>query len=374
MLPYILMFIISVLLIWIGLNLKQKWARILLVLTGLLVPCIMAGARDISIGSDTRGYIHNLYLLSSKASNLRDFFQTAYLTYAEKDYCYLIFSYLIGKSGLGFGFLLFIYEALIVFPLFLSFKKMKYDENKIVLGLISFYFIFYQVTFNMLRQSIAIAFVVLAFSYYISNSNKFNKIISYLLIGVAFGFHSTSLIVIPFFLLYRLYYNNKIALKNKILLSIILVVGSSLFVIFYKNILTFIGESGIYPLALLYLERYSIKDFSFYQAFINLLLLLSIVINIRHFKDDKNYYLFLLTLSVINLVISSGLGYFIQYSQRIMLYIQYILLFCYVPKLLLKNRRDFIIIMICIGVLFFTWYLYFVFKNVHETVPYTLSF
>ena len=372
MIPYLLMFTFSISLIWVGLSLQQKWPKRLLVFIGLLLPCVMAAMRDISIGSDTRGYIHKLYLFASKSSNIKEFFNTAFIMYAQKDYLYLIITYIMGHFGLGFNMLLFIYEILIVFPIYFTFKKLKFTKYEIIIGLLSFYLIFYNVTFNMLRQSIAISFIVLAFAFYLKNSSKFDKILAYLFILISIEFHSTALFIIPFFWMYRLYMTEKIKTKYKIGFSVILNVMSLIFVVFYESILTFIGKSGIYKLALLYLERYSYKNFSFYQAFINLLIIIIIVISKKKF--NKNSYIFLISLSIINMLISSGLGYFIQYSQRIMLYIQYILLFCFIPKIAMKFDKKNIVIFICGMVLFSTWILYFVIKNVHETVPYVFGF
>lgn len=373
MIPYILMFIASLVFVGIGLKNKEKLAGKILVTIGLLLPCILAGLRDVSIGTDTGGYIHNLYQLSKSSNSLFDFFETAHRWYLQSDYIYLTITYLIGKSGLGFGVLLFIYECLIVFPIYLAMKKQKVDRRGTLIGLAIFYLLLYNVTLNMLRQSISIAFVVLAFSYYIESTNKKEKLFSYLIALMSYGFHSTAIFALAIIAMYKIYTSNNIKEKSKSFLSIIITVLSVAFVVFYKYVLTFIGTSGIYGLALYYLNRYSITDFSFYQTLINVLMLFIIVVNKKAIKKSRMPYKFLLAISIINLIISSGLGYFILYSQRIMLYIQYVVLLCFVPRIKYSNANGRNSLMIFMTILALSWLAYFALKNVGETVPYILS-
>ena len=114
MVPYILMFIISGLLVWLGYGLRQRIIGKILICLGLILPCTMAGLRSQFVGTDTRGYIYNLYVLAGKSNSIPDFFQLAYKWYVQKDYLYLIISYIIGKNSLGFNLLLYIYVLLLL--------------------------------------------------------------------------------------------------------------------------------------------------------------------------------------------------------------------------------------------------------------------
>ena len=374
MLVYLITFTISIAFIITGLKIKNKFFRITTILIGLVLPCILAGARNIEIGTDTKGYIHNLYDLSLESNSIGDFFALAYKWYVQKDYLYLIITYCIGKNKLGFGFLLFVYEILIIFPIFYSFKKLEFNKKEILIGLIFFYFILYNVTLNMLRQSLSIAFCTLSFSFYVNynlNKRKRDLIITYLLLIVAYGFHSTSIIMLAVMLLYRFYNTSCFKEKNKTIISFLIMICTVFFVIFHREILTFIATSGIYRLASYYLDHYSIKDFSFYQTFINLFIVFIIISNKNSIKENGFSFKFLLTISVLNFIISSGLGYFILYSQRIMLYTQYILLFCFAPKILSKsNKMQYLYIYNFLVII--SWLLYIGVMNVNETVPYLL--
>ena len=314
MLPYLLTFITSILLISIGLKFKSRIVKYIFVFIGLMLPCILAGYRDISIGTDTRGYIYNLYNLASQTNSLTDFFNLAYKWYSQKDYLYLIISYIFGKNSFGFNNMLFVYETLIVFPLYLSFKKLKFNGKSIIIGLSFFYFLMYNVTLNMLRQSIAISFCVLSFSYFldsISKADKRDRLLSYLFLLIGYRFHSTTIVIVIIMMLYIFYNSKSIKEKDKELLSVIVVIFSCIIVLFYKKICLFLGSSGIYPLAMYYLNHYSIKDFSFYQIFINLLIICIVLLNKKEIQENNYSYNFLYTSSIANLLISSGLGYYI---------------------------------------------------------------
>ncbi len=369
---YLVMFVISILFVATGLKTPKKTLSKALIVLGLIIPCVMAALRNVNVGTDTNGYIYNLYKMAFKSKSLFNFFSITYKNYLQKDYIYTTITYFIGKNRLGFGTLLFIYECLIVFPIYISFKKLKFSKMSIIIGLISFYFILYNVTYNMLRQSIAIAFTTLAFSQYVTSSNRKEKVLSYLFALIAFGFHSTAIVIIPIFWLYSFYSSKKIDNKYKLALSIIIVASSILFIAFHRVMLTFIGKTGIYPLALFYLKKYSVRNFGFYQSFINVLIISIIIYNKKDFIKSKIPYTFILTLSLINFLISTGLGYFISYSQRIVLYIQYILVFCFIPRIKYKGEANKKVVLLYVLLLLISWLLYFVYKNVHETNPYQL--
>lgn len=372
MVPYIIIFILSIGLISLGIRMEKYPVGKLLQLLGLLLPCLMAGLRSVDVGTDTKGYIYNLYRLSIKAHTFSDFLKTAYNWYLQSDVLYLAITYIFGKNLYGFKLLLFVYECLIIFPIYIALKKTCKNRKNIIIGLLSFYLLLYNVSFNMLRQCISIAFIILAFSYYIEDGNK-HKLLPYVFLLVAYGFHSTSIIVLLIFILYKMYTNIKISNKFKFFISYFIVLSVVLFVFAYKQILLLIGNLGIYRLALFYIDNHSSNDLSFYQVFINILILFMIIVNKKNIKNSNISYKFLLILALTNLLVSSVLGYHIQYSQRIMLYLQYILVFLYIPRFTSKTKNSVYTYTIYIALLMISWYLYFAYMNVNETVPYVLG-
>ena len=370
MVPYLIVFVLSITLLMAGYKIRNTIFGKILIFTGLLVPCMLAGIRDISIGTDTKGYVYNLYALAKDSNTIRSFFDIAYKWYAEKDYCYLLITYSAAKYNLSFGFLLFIYEALIMFPLYFCAKKMNLDRFGFIICFLSFFFLLYNVSFNMVRQSIAIVLATLSFVYYMKSENKKEKIIAYILLLIAFKFHSTSIITLALFWLYNFYTNEKSVGRKKSFLSIILIGITVMGLLNYKSVLLFLGKSGLYSLSLYYIKTYSIPDFSYYQAFINILLIIMVLFNKKGL--DKNYK-FCLLISIINFLVSSVLGYFIMYSHRIVLYLEFILVFCFIPNIRLSSKKEKAMYLLYIVLLCISWYLYIVVMNVNETIPFISS-
>ena len=50
---YLIVFLISTFLISLGLKTKRSFLRRILVFSGILLPCLLAGFRNISVGTDT---------------------------------------------------------------------------------------------------------------------------------------------------------------------------------------------------------------------------------------------------------------------------------------------------------------------------------
>lgn len=374
MLVYLCTFFISLLFLYLGIRDKSCKNNKLFIILALMFPCFLAAFRDISIGSDTKGYVYNLFIFAKDSNGLGNFFKTAYAWYLQKDYLYLTNTFLIAKLGLSLKVLFFTNEFLVIVPIYFAFRRLKFNRNSVLIAMFTFFFVFYNVTYNMVRQSIAIAFAVLAFSIYSTSRNKKEKILSYLVLLIAIGFHTTSILTILLFWLYKFYNSKKISENIKFGLFYCGIFISILIVILYEPFLKFLANTGIYSLADLYMERYSTKDFSFYQLTINLLMLFMIILNKDHIVKKRCNYYFLLLISIINLIISSGLGYFIMYSQRVVYYIQYILLLCYIPNIKIDNKNQKNTYLIYLFLLMILWFLYFVIKDVHETVPYIANF
>ena len=84
------MFLMSYVCILIGLNRRKKPSGKMIVLIGLLIPCILAGIRNISVGTDTSGYVLNVYKIAISEQNIIEYFKTVNYWYLIKDYLYLI--------------------------------------------------------------------------------------------------------------------------------------------------------------------------------------------------------------------------------------------------------------------------------------------
>lgn len=379
---YLLIFSVSLFFIFIGLKQSNKKIGNLCIFIGLIIPCIFAGIRNINVGTDTKGYVFNVYNLATESQSFSTFLSSAARLCYVKDFMYLLVSYVIGHNNLSFQLLLFFYQCLIIFPVYFSLKINKRKNEDIIFGMAIFFLAFYNLSLNMVRQSIAISFILLSFSLFTKESSKKSKGLSLLFFLLAIGFHDTALVALPIYIYYFICNHRKITEKQKTIFSITIVIIFLLAVIFHRQILLFIGNSGIYPKAINYLKLHSKFDIDISGSIINLSLIIWIISGKKYLKEQNSNYKFALFLSLINFILFS-LSAFITYSQRIAYYSYFIIISNYISILSYEKNSDNTIYSkkdlsnklkpALIFLLFLTyWFIVIVINNSNETLPYVL--
>ena len=185
-------FIVSYLFCWYGERLsnhkKEKKAHVMLALAAL-VPSVLAGIRDYTIGTDIATYGHWLFIAAQNAKNPITFA----LSKTSIDFLYSVFVYCTAHIFQAEHWLYFFTGALIYgFTIAGLYRYRK--EISISMAWLCYLFLFYGDTLNAMRQCIAIAILVFAFSYFQTG----NKLRFTVLAIIAFLFHSTSIVVIVF--------------------------------------------------------------------------------------------------------------------------------------------------------------------------------
>ena len=366
---YLLMFSISLILIYFGIKNKNKMFGKIMIFIGLIIPCIMAGLRGMNVGSDTKGYVYNLYNNAKNIKHFSGMISFSDWLYYSKDYAYLFVTFVIAKLGLPFQVLLFVIECLIVFPIYYAIKINSKNNKEIIVGMSLFYLLLYNLSLNMVRQSIAIAFVILIFSIFINALGKRYVLKSVFLLLIGIFFHDTALSVIPLYLIYLLFNSNKIKPKHKQIVFAGLITIIIIMSIFYKQILLVLGNSGIYPKALMYLNKYSILDFNYMGTTRNALIIATVLINKKVFMKEE--YRFVLLLGVLNIVLGL-LGMMITYADRISYYALFILALLYIPKLLFKKNKITLNGLVLLSFMVLNWIVVILINNSNETLPYVL--
>lgn len=369
---YLLMFLLSLVFMWSGFTLKKnKIIKRILIITSLLIPCIMAGVRGLTVGTDTSGYVWNLY---SNAKNIEHFLGMISFSdwlYYSTDYLYLFITYIIGHNQLPFQLLLFVYEFLIVIPIFISLNLNKKNDKNVLFGMFLFYMTFYNLSLNMVRQSIAIAFTILSFSILKNKNIKHKNLLSLFTLLIGYGFHDTALFSILIMILYLIFDNKKIKEGNKNIAFTLIICFSIIFVIFYNPILTIISSIGLYPKANMYLLKYSSFDFNYLGTFRNVILLISILNSKKMYIECNENYKFILLMAILN-ILFGFLGTFISYGDRIAYYLYYNILFVSVPILSGQSCKINIRIFL-LSIFFIIYWLVVIFiNNSNETLPYVL--
>lgn len=386
---YIVMFVLSVSLFEIYERNDSRKLQIVALIVAILLPCILAGLRDITVGTDTSGYAHNLYLTASNSANLKEYygstFYNAYDRYViDYDFGYTVLTYISAHVFKSFGSLLFLTEAMIIVPIVIGLIKLKKHYCiSISLSMLMFYFLFYNMTLNVMRQFISLSFGFLAVCHLLTDKNYFLII---LLVFIGYSFHGSGLLVFAvcamYFLADVISKGRLKSLKKENAYVSILLMLAILFICLYS----------IKPIAIPILEHIGLRQFGVYldgdiSFSINQLiyqLIFIIVIFIEYNKtltiDSKtdlktSRFVLLLLFSFVIYCVSCQLATINENSWRISLFfeIYVIILFSYLYSTEENKRKKNIILLILLLYLILFWAYTFVFTGRHGTIPFVFS-
>ena len=338
-------------------NRKSSKFSFLFLILAVLIPSILAGMRDLSVGTDVNVYVAKYYEFARHSNSIFTFFNSYKL-----DVGYGGVTYLISKISYNVHIFLFFIELLIVFPVFISAYKLK---NKIPMNLFCLIYMltFYNMSFNIVRQSLAISFIILSFTYFITNENK--KSLFYAIVAVLF--HSTSIIFLIIPIIYK-YLNQK--LKREKLIAILLVLV--LIPIFYSKILLFmINNVGIISSRYsIYLEQLETSNFSAFQIGYRIIIFLILILHSKELKNDNNN--FYIAMSFANIIFYL-LNNVVLYAGRISFYFSAVAnlfglgIIYYNIKAPKKRIMYFLII---VSILVSYWYIQYIILKSGDTYPF----
>lgn len=378
MLPYIITFAVSLTLIWLSQITKKKnkiISGILLVL-GLVVPCLLAALRDEKIGTDTLVYQKPFFSL---AKHYPKFFSSpGFVEYIDvistHDYLYYFLTWLCARITSHVGIVYFINELLIILPLYVALEINKKDDKDVLLGMLIFYFLWYDLSLNMIRQGIAVSFSLLAIVLY----EKKNYKQSIMTLTIASLFHNSALIVFPILALYNFIRgNDKTRKKTAIIIAIVLLFAVVSFNL--KGILSclsnIIGTFAGFGRYVDYVNKYSSGGFKWKQLTMWVIYLIIYLFSAKNMKKHTNNYYFYLTILVISLF-----GFYtetvIQYTHRFFIYFGYPFLYLIVPKMpycFKEKWKKILMLLFIILISISFWVSSSAIGNGNKTMPYKFS-
>lgn len=200
---YIITFISSCVFFGLSEKSRSRYIKKLLVFIAILLPCILAGMRADTIGTDVKVYVEPLYNAAKQSTgffsymNQRWYVIWRYMYVSKFEIGFTTLVYLIVKFGGSLGTVLFFIHALIVAPIYLGLKRMD-KKYPIWLGMLVFYLMFYNASLNMMRQWIAMAILFWGLSYLLTNKKKKYFIV----VIVASLFHTSALMGFAIYFLY----------------------------------------------------------------------------------------------------------------------------------------------------------------------------
>lgn len=364
MIPYLSFFAITLLFTYISENkCKNKTAWVLFSLLSIVTPALLAGFRDDTIGTDIQTYVISTFNAASNYDGLKEFVSSANID--------IVFASLMYLSNMLFDDIsgaMFIISLFTIFPIYWALFNIK-RKISITLGVFLFLLSFYNLSLNIMRQSMALSVCLLAFSFIITN--KYKSAVAALI--VAYFSHSTSILFIAPVLIY-LYYKKKISKTNRqgtmiwpymIILPIVFL--SFDFVL--NNLINYGLLSSKY-------EMYSIRNkyggtvlSSIFVVTYSALSIITYMLMIKR-KTDINYIFgFICTYSTLAVGLLSTVSI---WAGRLAYYFQIvnIILYPYIINNLPNKLKKPYTIGLCFIYIFYWWYVYII-NNNGETYPYT---
>lgn len=367
---YIICFFICILLLLLNEKIKLNQKSFLECIV-IIILCTIAGFRDLSIGTDVNIYVKPMFQAALYAKNFSQYLEYSwfssykYVFVKDFEFGFSIVIYIISNIFKNISAVLFFIHLLIIVPIYKALHKVS-KEFPTWISMIVFLFIYYNQTLNMMRQWIAMSFLIYGYTFLRENNTK--KYI--ILVIVASLFHKTAIIGLIILIIFK-YVQKKNVISPTI--NIIKVCIISVIIVFSLNIIVeFLNLIG-YSKYIVYINGN--LHLSINQLIIRVPILVLLIINYKklqqHFKD----FPFLITMIFLDLIFSQ-LATISQYSIRISVYfseysiLSYSALCCFKYHNGSYKFRDIINIIILILYSISYWIFYYVISGSCHTVPY----
>lgn len=371
---YIAVFSISILFFKLADNVKKE-QRIYIDAIAIILLCLLAGLRSETIGTDTAGYIQPMIKGAISSNSIKEFFDFSWISgFTQKS----VMDYEIGYTLTVYFFSAIfrsvvvtqtVLELLVVVPIYCALRIKK--DVPIWFGMIVFMFLFYNGTFNLVRQSIAMSFMLLAVTYWMENEKK--KCILFLICAVLF--HTSGLLGAVIVLLYEYVGRDRnVGIKThdkKININYI-----NMFIAIAAGIAALIGIQLISTI----LAQFGLSKYIGYilgnihimpNQIINVLPpVVMLVLSFKYFKDRQKEWAFYVVMMAYTIVAGQFTSVN-QFGGRIRLYFMIFAIFAY-PLACEYSRYKKTSRVIMISYLVFYWWFYYVFSGTDQTVPYIM--
>ena len=378
---YLIGFVASALIIKAA-NAVKKSQRFLLVIVALLIPCFIAGLRGESVGTDVRTYLIQMTKAAISATNFTDyraakwFMIWRYIYVSDYEIGFSTTVYIVARLFKNIYAVQFVIQGLVIVPVCYSLYKNNRIENSLCwIGMLTYYFMFFNSSLNMMRQSIAMAFIFLAFTFF---QNKNNKMCCFFTI-VAVLFHTSALIGILIYFIYSYInaeskvnifgsvYGNQHKLSGKdmnmtvvILIGFVAVVATGI----VTKILSSIGLSK-------YIGYISGNIMFMPNQILSRLPAILILLYARRKNCSLQDFQFYFTMLVFDVLLAQ-LTSVNPFAGRIGMYFSQFEILAF-PAICYETQNKKLIQFCLIGYMLFYWWFYYVLNGVNATVPYVLG-
>jgi hypothetical protein len=203
---------------------------VIICFVALLLPSILAGIRDYTIGTDVLVYGNYWFNFSAVSTDFVHY--EKYATSSSIGYLYAAFNFFVSRFSDNPHVFYFLYSLIENVIVYIALKKND-DMLDVPLGMACYYFLFFNTMLNVLRQGMALCLVLFSF-YYLRKS----KFIKYVLINIlAILFHSTAIIGFSIGIIYLLF-----KIKQRKFVYGLIIGGFILITLFFRNIVILLGN------------------------------------------------------------------------------------------------------------------------------------
>lgn len=342
----------------------------------LLIPCLIAGLRADTVGTDVLVYARPLYDLAENSSSLSNYFDAhwwsvwRYMGPADYEVGFSLLIWLSSVVGSSFSFTLFVIQAFTIFPIYLALTRVRKSNSiSISLGVLVYLLLYFNVSLNLMRQWMAMAFLLLAITYLLDRK----QLQYFILSAVAFLFHTSAILIcLVVYVFWRYVYSSEGGYARRVLITstislLIIVFGLriaalSLSALGFNEYIQYIGtgEVSIVPSQLLLLAPGVLLLLLFWK---------------RYGGSNSKIQMYLPLLGMVVGVFASQLGSITDQSSRLAQYFSYqaILAFPLAHSAISdRNQRR---VFWGASVLYFGiyWAIVYVVMGANQTVPYALA-
>lgn len=361
MLIYISIFVISTYLIYIS-RYSTKFIKFISISIALLLPSLIAGFRDFSIGTDVEVYGNIWFERACSSTSL--FAYTKWAVSSNIDFTYAVLNFIISRISDSVSIFYFV----ICFIELLSIYIAAYFNRDILnesLVFASYYLLFYNQSLNLIRQGLALAICVNC----ITALRRRKYIIAIITSLLSVSIHFSAIITLVFIVIYVCYKSRFNQIFELLIISCIL-----FFIILYQPICTILIHIGFLPVR--YISYLEDSDIQFVSIIIRVILLcLPYIIMFKYVKDKQNMVVNKLFNTILYIsLLGSLLGFMMTYTIRIMYYFD--IIFVLIIPYIFKNMERITVNgkkLNGIFILFFEfiyWVVTYVIFNSGETYPY----
>ena len=211
-------------------DLSKIYKKIFICLVSLQF-ILISGLRSLSLGADDIGYESSFYYYNTMSwkqalENLVSMF-TSFGNYESRDMGYYIFTKLF--SSICPSYRVFLFFVITVFMVGFSYYIYKYSNDYCMSYVIFASFLFTIYGMSVIRQALAVTICIFFGMKYVKTRNLFKFL---LVMFVAFLFHQTILIFIPYYFIYDLKINTFYKIGLPIAFIAVLILNSQLVSIF----------------------------------------------------------------------------------------------------------------------------------------------